>query len=167
MHCGTSDFGARDFFVWIHAGFRMGMSCGTRACDVAVFESATYRTGNGPTVERIVKCSMYFALPVLALAASSWAQSADPSTSVRVDDERHIKIVRTDNPPTLDGVLDDPCWAEAGKTSAFFNERSFTLCTEQTIVYMTYDPENCDHQLNGPGPSVAHTDVNRASPSSV
>lgn len=76
------------------------------------------------------------------MAVTSWAQSADTDTSVRVDDERHIKTVRTDNPPTLDGVLDDPCWAEAGKTSTFFNERSFTLCTEQTIIYVTYDSEN-------------------------
>jgi len=93
-------------------------------------------------VKRIVKCSIYFALPALALAATSWAQSADPNVSVRMDDERHIKIVRTDRPPTLDGVLDDPCWKEAGRTSTFFNERSFKPCTEQTVVYVTYDSEN-------------------------
>ena len=105
-------------------------------------ESATYQAGNGPIVKHIVKCSMYFVLLMLAPAAISWAQSADTNASVQIDDERHIKLVRTDNPPTLDGVLDDPCWAEAGKTSALFNERTFALCTEQTTIYTTYDSEN-------------------------
>jgi len=73
-------------------------------------------------------------------AALSQLPLFDPS--VKLEDERSVTAVRTDTPPVIDGKLDDPCWAKAGTTSIFFNERTYARSTEQTIVRVTYDMEN-------------------------
>jgi len=78
----------------------------------------------------------------MSTVAASAEHAENVLTPTTVDDDRRVAIVRTDSPPVLDGVLDDHCWAEAGRTSVFFNERSFEPCTEQTTVYLTYDMEN-------------------------
>ena len=46
------------------------------------------------------------------------------------------------HPPVIDGKLDDPCWAKAGKTSTLFNERSFEPCNQDTIIRVAYDMDN-------------------------
>jgi len=90
----------------------------------------------------MMKRSVRLALTVWAMAATAWSQAVERSVPVAVEDERSICATRTDTAPRIDGKLDDPCWARAGRTSTFFNERSFEPCAEQTVVYAAYDMEN-------------------------
>ena len=57
---------------------------------------------------------------------------------------REMKAVRTDVPPKIDGVLDDPCWRKAVPTSDFvqMDPDEGKLATEQTIVRVLYDDDN-------------------------
>jgi len=55
-----------------------------------------------------------------------------------------LKPIRTDNPPVIDGVLDEPLWREAPGITGFktFNPDFGSDMSEKTIVYYAYDYEN-------------------------
>ncbi len=55
-----------------------------------------------------------------------------------------IKIQKTDTPPKLDGILDDPAWEKAAKFDAFktFKPDYGKEPHKKTILYVTYDSHN-------------------------
>jgi hypothetical protein len=55
-----------------------------------------------------------------------------------------ISPTRTDNPPRIDGVLDDPVWETAVQITELIQEAPIegAPATEATEVYVTYDSEN-------------------------
>jgi len=59
-------------------------------------------------------------------------------------EQRTMIAVRVQNPPKIDGRLDDPCWREAVPTSDFvqMEPEEGELATEQTIVRAVYDGDN-------------------------
>lgn len=65
-----------------------------------------------------------------------------------------IDIVQVDKAPVIDGKLDDPCWQQAKKSSAFVDEYAFPvktqthfwICQKDDTIYLAmraaYDPAN-------------------------
>jgi len=55
-----------------------------------------------------------------------------------------LKPFKTDRPPVVDGVLDDPVWAQAATVTDFqtFIPEFGKLQPEKTIAYMAYDSQN-------------------------
>ncbi len=54
------------------------------------------------------------------------------------------QIIRTEFPPTIDGILDDPCWAQAALADKFvqLEPLPFSTPSQVSIVKMTYDNDN-------------------------
>jgi len=77
--------------------------------------------------------------PFMLLLAASVVSASSSFAAVR-----EMKAVRTDVPPKIDGVLDDPCWRKAVPTSDFvqMDPDEGKLATEQTIVRVLYDDDN-------------------------
>jgi len=59
-------------------------------------------------------------------------------------ENKALAITQTDTPPQLDGVLDDPVWADAASFEDLhqFEPVDHGTPSERTIVYVTYDDEN-------------------------
>jgi len=55
-----------------------------------------------------------------------------------------VEAVWTDEPPKIDGKLDDPAWEKARPTSDFIQVEPVedAPAVGQTIVYVLYDKEN-------------------------
>ena len=56
----------------------------------------------------------------------------------------HVTLVRTENPPVIDGFLDDNCWAEEAVllTDFTYNHTPVELADPQTMVRVVYDEDN-------------------------
>jgi hypothetical protein len=75
---------------------------------------------------------------VAAAAAFGACVAAAPAAGAT--DGREVTAVRVSSPPTIDGRLDDACWAEAVPTSDFRNFRAdLAPATQQTVVRICYD----------------------------
>lgn len=55
---------------------------------------------------------------------------------------RSMAAVRTENPPIIDGKLDDACWEAANVVTGFTDYRTEKLAIEQTFVRVLYDDKN-------------------------
>ena len=55
---------------------------------------------------------------------------------------RSMKAVRTDNPPVIDGRIDDSCWSKANVATDFTDYYMERLAVEQTFVRVLYDDQN-------------------------
>jgi hypothetical protein len=55
---------------------------------------------------------------------------------------KSLKAVKTENPPKIDGVLDDPCWKDAPKATGFTDKLTGEPAPDETIAYILYDEEN-------------------------
>lgn len=55
-----------------------------------------------------------------------------------------LKPFKTDRPPVLDGILDDPVWAQATSVTDFetFHPEFGKKQAEKTVAYMAYDSQN-------------------------
>ena len=55
--------------------------------------------------------------------------------------EKTIHISRTDNPPKIDGLIDDGCWENIQPVSAFFqfDPVNGAKASEETLVWVSYD----------------------------
>jgi hypothetical protein len=75
-------------------------------------------------------------LPGILLLISSGLASTDPLPL--------LKPLKTDKPPVIDGVLDDPVWAEAPNVKGFktFIPDFGRDLSEETVAYFAYDNEN-------------------------
>lgn len=68
-----------------------------------------------------------------------------PSLALADEDyrKRRIEAVKTDQPPTIDGKLDDPCWEKAPVAKPFIDHYTSKPASDQTEAYVLYD----DHAL--------------------
>ena len=75
----------------------------------------------------------------LLLALVVW-----PGRAAGNDKLQPLKPLRTDTPPTIDGVLDDPVWTQSPSETGFITWRpDFGKdMHEKTVVYYAYDREN-------------------------
>lgn len=79
-----------------------------------------------------------------ALAAGQTLGQEGPVLSGDRDAEKSLAIRRAETPPQLDGVLDDPVWADAAWFDDLhqFDPVDHGVPSESTVVYVTHDDEN-------------------------
>ena len=77
----------------------------------------------------------FIALPAISLLVY-------PVVTLAQGPVRCLRARRTEQPPVIDGCLDDPCWEAAHSTTGFTDYRSEEKASEQTIVRVLYDDEN-------------------------
>jgi hypothetical protein len=63
------------------------------------------------------------------------------STIATGADIKTLSPPKTETPPSIDGILEDPCWETAAKGTDFY-ARQKGQATEPTDLYMCYDSEN-------------------------
>ena len=70
-----------------------------------------------------------------ALPADTDPESAETSA------HRAIEAIRTETPPTIDGILDDACWQHSAKTGELiqFEPQRGEPATQPTTIYLAYD----------------------------
>jgi hypothetical protein len=87
----------------------------------------------------------------LAGQRATWAEEEGPPT---------IAAVFVEQPPVLDGNLDDPCWQQATKITDFYDTDQKKLAPEEfkTTAYLAYDSKNIyfAYHLLDPQPSLIH-----------
>ena len=71
----------------------------------------------------------------LTVGSQLWAVSND--TTVK----KELIAVKTDQPPTIDGVLDDACWQDAPQATGFIDERTEKLAKDQSVGRLVYTDE--------------------------
>ncbi|MEE8544063.1 MAG: hypothetical protein V3S94_09400, partial [Gammaproteobacteria bacterium] len=81
--------------------------------------------------------------PVLLLLGLASAAAQDTGRLQVSQEQKRTAITRTDSPPTLDGVLDDPAWSQATVIDDFhqFNPVDHGEPSERTLVYLLYDED--------------------------
>ena len=52
--------------------------------------------------------------------------------------KKELMAVKTDQPPTIDGVLDDACWQDAPQATGFTDERTEKPAKNQTVAQIVY-----------------------------
>ena len=52
--------------------------------------------------------------------------------------KKELMAVKTDQPPTIDGILDDACWQDAPQATGFIDERTEKLAEAQSIGRLVY-----------------------------
>ena len=72
-------------------------------------------------------------LPLLCLLSFGWGQAAAE------DGPPALPAVAVSAAPTIDGLLDDPCWGEATHTEGFWRERVDAPEHERTEAWLCYD----------------------------
>ena len=94
-------------------------------------------------------------VPVFASAqdarSSTAIVSVEPNTTpdastglVTSAGQKRMIIFKTDSPPVLDGVLDDPVWTQVAPIEDFhqYEPIDHGEPSERTLVYLTYDEDN-------------------------
>lgn len=56
-----------------------------------------------------------------------------------LNDGKNIQATRIEQPPTIDGDIDEPCWQKAPKATGFVDPLSGNLAKDQTIGFLLYD----------------------------
>jgi len=85
-----------------------------------------------------------------ALRQSPWAQAGAPwlqQFAENVDAgallaKESLTVLRTPQPPRIDGTLEEPCWSAAAKAGGFTEYRRNTMMSEPTLAAAAYDSEN-------------------------
>ena len=82
-----------------------------------------------------IRDRLFLLLGIFALLSSGLASTASPPL---------LKPLKTDTPPVIDGVLDDPVWSEAPYVKDFktFIPDFGRDLSEETLAYFAYDSEN-------------------------
>ena len=79
-------------------------------------------------------------IPSAALCCLSLAAAAqeEPDSGGQ---QKSVRIVRTDAPPVIDGVLDEEAWSRAARIEDFheIQPTEYAAPSERTIVYLMYD----------------------------
>ncbi len=90
-------------------------------------------------------CAPYgIALLLLSLSLGPARGQVSPSSSDVAERDKVLRIARTETPPTIDGVLDDPVWTQAPVIDDLhqFDPVDHGEPTERTEVYVLYDDDN-------------------------
>ena len=69
---------------------------------------------------------------VLAICSQLWAT---PNDTVG---KKELPAVKTEHPPTIDGILDDRCWQDAPKANTFIDERTEKPAKNQSVGHLVY-----------------------------
>ena len=80
-------------------------------------------------------CLTFFLSGTKVLPADTDPESTETSA------HRAIKAIRTETPPTIDGILDDACWQHSAKTGELiqFEPQRGEPATQPTTIYLAYD----------------------------
>ena len=78
------------------------------------------------------------------LEAQSGAAQPSPASFGLLEDRPRVTPTRTDNPPVIDGILDDEVWLTAAHLTEFTQQSPLdgAPATEDTDVYIAYDSDN-------------------------
>ena len=71
---------------------------------------------------------------VLTLTISSQLTAVSNDTTIKKD----LTALKTDQPPTIDGVLDDTCWQDAPQATGFTDERTEKPAKNQSVGRVVY-----------------------------
>ena len=69
---------------------------------------------------------------VLAICSQLWATPNDK------EEKKELPAVKTEHPPTIDGILDDRCWQDAPKANTFIDERTEKPAKNQSVGHLVY-----------------------------
>ena len=90
------------------------------------------------TTDRQTKQKTY---PILLFIALSFAliTNLNAWTDENIQTiKKELPALKTEHPPTIDGVLDDPCWQDAPQATGFIDERSGELTKSQSVGHLVY-----------------------------
>ena len=68
----------------------------------------------------------------LTIVSQLWAVSNDTAVN------KELPAIKTEHPPTIDGVLDDQCWQDAPKANTFIDERTEKPAKNQSVGHLVY-----------------------------
>src|SRR5262245_26109221 len=89
-------------------------------------------------------CSVWLIVsPARAASAQTLSPASVPGSAVAVGSRPMIQPVRVQQPPTIDGRLDDPAWKNAARITEFVQRRPLdgAPASEPTDVFVAYDSE--------------------------
>ena len=90
------------------------------------------------TTNRWTKQKTY---PILLLIALSFTLITNLNTWAAENIQtikKELRAVKTEQPPTIDGVLDDACWQDALQATGFTDERTGELAKSQSVGRLVY-----------------------------
>ena len=56
--------------------------------------------------------------------------------------QKELRAVKTEHPPTIDGVLNDACWQNAPQATGFTDERTEKPAKNQSVGWLVYTDES-------------------------
>ena len=102
------------------------------------FTRAENYAGHGRVTKRRTKQKTYPMVLFIALSftliinGQTWA---DENTQTV---KKELPALKTDQPPTIDGVLNDACWQDAPQATGFIDERTGELTKSQSVGRLVY-----------------------------
>ena len=102
------------------------------------FTAAKTRAAHGYVTNKQVERKNYAMVLLITLSftlITSLQTSAVENTQTV---QKELPAVKTDQPPTLDGVLDDACWLDAPQAIGFTDERTEKPAKNQSIGRLVY-----------------------------
>ena len=84
---------------------------------------------------------LLFACLILYLCGTKGLPADTDPESAETSAHRAIEAIRTETPPTIDGILDDACWQNSAKTGELiqFEPQRGEPATQPTTIYLAYD----------------------------
>ena len=101
----------------------------TTAENYVVHRGATNRRTKQKTYPILLLIALSF---TLITNLNTWA--AENIQTVK----KELRAVKTEQPPTVDGVLDDACWQDAPQATGFIDERTGELSKSQSVGRLVY-----------------------------
>ena len=101
----------------------------TRAENYVAHRDTTSRQRKQKTYPILLFIALSFAL---ITNLNAWA---DENTQTV---KKELPALKTEQPPTIDGVLDDPCWQDAPQATGFTDERTEKLAKNQSVARLVY-----------------------------
>ncbi len=102
------------------------------------FTIAENYVAHGDTTSRQAKQKTYPILLFIALSFTLITNSNIWAAKNIQTVKKELPAVKTEHPPTIDGVLDDPCWQDAPQATGFIDERSGELTQSQSVGRLVY-----------------------------
>ena len=102
------------------------------------FTTAENYAGHGSVAKRRTKQKTYPMVLFIALSFTlitnghTWA---DENTQTV---KKELPALKTEQPPTINGVLDDSCWQDAPQATGFTDERTEKLAKNQSVARLVY-----------------------------
>ena len=101
----------------------------TAAKNYVVHRDTTNRRGKQKTYPILLLIALSF---TLITNLNTWA--AENIQTIK----KELRAVKTEQPPTVDGVLDDACWQDVPQATGFIDERTGELSKNQSVGRLVY-----------------------------